>query len=84
MRIGYIKKGATVGQDFSFFGWDKPEQLFEMHSLGTGTSKYRCVAHGYGKLGSKDPGGYGNGAVYTLSENIVFLDEPERENDRAY
>ena len=86
MRKGYIKLGAIVGQDFSFFKWNKPEQIFDMHSLGAGTRKYRCVANGYGVLGSHDGRAYGNGAIYTLKENIVFLDSDDqvRENDRAY
>lgn len=86
MRKGYIKLGAIVGQDFSFFRWDKPEQIFDMHHLGAGTQKYRCVAYGYGVLGSPDGKAYGNGAIYTLKENIVFLDNDDkiRENDRAY
>lgn len=70
---GYIKAGSLVGQDFSYFKWDKSDIIFSIDHIGC--SKYKCVAPGYGVLGGtgKD---YGNGAIYTSGNNIDFIYEP--------
>lgn len=77
---GYIKKGSVVGQDFSFFKWDKEEQIFNLE-ISTPT-RYICTANGYGVLG--DNGKYGNGSTYAKKEDVVVITPPIRENDRAY
>jgi len=73
---GYIKKGSIVGQDFSFFKWDKEEQIFDLETATP--TRYRCTANGYGVIGR-----YGNGSVYALKSDIVLTTPPTRENDRA-
>jgi hypothetical protein len=80
--LGYIKMGSVVGQDFSFFEFNKPEQIFDIEVVSA--NRCRCTAKGYGDLnGPLDGSWYGNGKIYTSKENIVFL-ENSRESDRAY
>jgi hypothetical protein len=80
--LGYIKDGSIVGQDFSFFKFNNPTQMFEIEPCTPGRSV--CTARGYGQLnGPRDGSWYGNGKLYTLNDNIIFI-EQFREADRAY
>lgn len=68
-----INKHSIVGQDFSFFKWDNDNVVFNVFPLSG--KKVMCVADGYGgKL-------YGNGAVYTLLDNLTWMNLKEMSNE---
>ncbi|MFA5174762.1 MAG: hypothetical protein WC438_06290 [Candidatus Pacearchaeota archaeon] len=83
-----IKKGATVGQDFSFFSWpDKKKNLDMIFILDEKFSvdkerRVKLIADGYGILKDNKyhlSGEYGNGSLYVSSEDIIPVVEKEEE-----
>jgi len=83
-----IKKGATVGQDYSFFSWpDKKKNLNKIFILNEKFSvdkeKRVClIADGYGILKNNIfnlTGEYGNGALYVPADEIIPVNDKEEK-----
>lgn len=68
-----IKDGALVGQDFSACRWRDDGTVFDIHMINE--ERARCVAYGYGVIGSNDGKSYGNGALFANKNDLTLVED---------